>query len=109
MYVVAVNPHNGTVTLGMRDDLLSTGCTLMEMNWLKKPVSIPAKVLVQTRYRRKAVPAILLYRGNSLHVEFEKPEEAVAPGQVCAVYLNTCLIGGGIISSTEQRDWKSND
>ena len=71
------------------------------MNWFLEPSRFPAETLVQTRYRRKAVPAILDYRDDSLHVKFSKPEEAVAPGQVCAVYLNTSVIGGGIISSTE--------
>jgi len=107
MYVVAVDPSAGTVTIGGRKDLHSTGCTAVDMNWFRKPACFPFEALVQTRYRRKPVPAILEYRDNSLHIEFKRPEEAVAPGQVCAVYLNTSVIGGGIISSTEQPDWIS--
>ncbi|MCK4807196.1 MAG: tRNA-specific 2-thiouridylase [Candidatus Aegiribacteria sp.] len=109
MYVVAVNSLDGTVTIGRKKDLLSTGCTAVEMNWFRKPSSFPAEVLVQIRYRRKAVPAILDYEDDNLHIEFSRPEEAVAPGQVCAIYLNTSVIGGGIISSTEQLDWKSDE
>ncbi len=109
MYVVAVNPLEGTVTIGGRKDLLSTGCTAVQMNWFVKPSRFPASVLVQTRYRRKAVPAILDHRDHSLHIEFGRPQEAVAPGQVCALYLNSSVIGGGIISSTEQSDWKSDE
>ncbi len=106
MYVVAVNSLDGTVTIGKREDLLSTGCSVIEMNWFRKPSSFPSEALVQTRYRRKAVPAILDFKDGSLHIEFNRPEEAVAPGQVCAVYLNTSVIGGGTISSTERLDWK---
>ncbi len=106
MYVAALNSSDRTVTVGTKKDLLSTGCTAVEMNWLRKPSSFPAEASVQTRYRRKAVPAILDDREGSLHVEFSRPEEAVAPGQVCAVYLDTSVIGGGIISSTEKPDWK---
>ncbi len=107
MYVVAVNPADGTVTIGRRKDLLVTGCTSVDMNWFAKPAIFPSQALVQTRYRRKLVPAILEYRDGSLHIEFIRPEEAVAPGQVCVLYLNTSVIGGGIISSTEQPDWIS--
>ncbi|NOQ23379.1 MAG: hypothetical protein GQ565_12140 [Candidatus Aegiribacteria sp.] len=105
MYVVDVNSSDGTVTIGRRKDLLSTGCVLVDMNWFRKPSDFPSEALVQTRYRRKPVPAILEYRDGSLHIEFIRPEEAVAPGQVCAVYLDTSVIGGGIISSTEHTDW----
>ncbi len=108
MYVVAVNSGGGTVTIGGRKDLLVAGCTAVDMNWFAKPAAFPSEALVQIRYRRKPVPALLENRDGSLHIEFTRPEEAVAPGQVCAVYLNTSLTGGGIISSTEQPDWKSN-
>lgn len=107
MYVVAVDPLGGTITVGEKKDLLSTGCTVVEMNWFREPPGFPSGALVQIRYRRRPVPAILDYRDGNLHIEFVRPEEAVAPGQVCAVYLNTSLTGGGIISSTEQPDWKS--
>jgi len=109
MYVVAVNPVDATVTVGQREDTLSLGCTVVDMNWFRKPERFPARALVQTRYRRMAVPATLDFRNRSLHIEFSEPEEAVAPGQVCAVYLNTSLIAGGIISSTEKPDWKKNE
>ncbi|MCD4700714.1 MAG: tRNA-specific 2-thiouridylase [Candidatus Aegiribacteria sp.] len=109
MYVVAVNSSGGTITIGGKKDLLSTGCTVVDMNWFREPSSFPAEALVQIRYRRKAVPAILEYRDGILHIEFTRPEEAVAPGQVCAVYLDTSVTGGGMISSTDQPDWKSNE
>jgi len=107
MYVVALNSSERTVIIGKREDLLATACSVVEMNWLRKPSIFPTEALVQTRYRRKAVRAVLDYTGGNLHIEFNRPEEAVAPGQVCAVYLNTSVIGGGIISSTEQPDRKS--
>ncbi|MCK5116704.1 MAG: hypothetical protein KAR44_08895 [Candidatus Aegiribacteria sp.] len=107
MYVVAVNSSDGTITIGGRKDLLVAGCTAVDMNWFGEPPAFPSEALVQTRYRRKPVPVILEYRDGILHIEFARPEEAVAPGQVCAVYLDTSVIGGGIISSTEQPDWMS--
>jgi len=109
MYVVSINSVEGTVTIGKREALLSTGCTVIEMNWFARPSVFPFKALVQTRYRRKAASADIDYINECMHIEFDQPEEAVAPGQVCAVYVNTSLIGGGLISSTEQLDWNRDE
>lgn len=109
MYVVSIDPLEGTVTVGTRAHLTSTGCVLVEMNWLVHPDRFPFEALVQTRYRRKPVPAVLDEDGDKLHIEFRRAEEAVAPGQVCAVYQNSTVMGGGIVSSTEKHDWKQDE
>ncbi|MBN2587672.1 MAG: hypothetical protein JXA64_02810 [Candidatus Fermentibacteraceae bacterium] len=102
MYVLSLDPLEGTVTVGDRSDLLTTGCTVEEMNWLAAPAGYPFRALVQTRYRRRAVPAIIDESGGCLHIEFPGAEEAVAPGQVCAVYQGSSLMGGGIVTSTRR-------
>lgn len=109
MYVVSIDPLEGTVTAGTRAHLTFRGCRLVEMNWLVHPGSFPLEALVQTRYRRRPVPAVLDEDGGTFHVGFKRPEEAVAPGQVCAVYQNSTVMGGGIVSSTEKHDWKQDE
>jgi tRNA-uridine 2-sulfurtransferase len=109
MYVVSIDPMTGKVTIGNREDLFSTGCTLTGMNWLRKPSAYPIEADVQTRYRRKAFKAVIDNYEDELHVAFTSPEWAVAPGQVCSVYLDASVIGGGIISSTLKPDWKRNE
>jgi len=106
MYVVALDPVRRTVTVGGREDLMVRGCTLELMNWLEGPFSGSFSVLAQTRYRRRPVPAVVetfgAGDGGMLTIEFRGGEEAVAPGQVCALYLASRVIGGGTIVSTRK-------
>ncbi len=102
MYVVSLDPLEGTVTIGDRSELLTTGCTVEEMNWLATPAGYPFRALVQTRYRRRPVPAVLDESDGCLHIDFLGAEEAVAPGQVCAVYQGSSLMGGGMVASTRR-------
>ncbi len=106
MYVVAIDPVSGTVTVGDREDLLSTACTVGSMNWFRKPSGSCIEAKVQTRHRRRAATADLEILNDSIQVKFKEPEEAVAPGQVCAVYLDTAVIGGGIITAAERLERK---
>ncbi len=106
MYVVSIDPVSGTVIIGERDDLLSKGCTVGCMNWFRRPSVSTAGLLVQTRYRRRPAVGDLEIMNDSIHVRFKEPEEAVAPGQVCAVYLDTAVIGGGIITAAERLERK---
>lgn len=106
MYVVSINPASRTVTVGDREDLLSKGCTVGSMNWFRKPSRSCIEAEVQTRHRRRTAAADLEIMNDSIHVRFKEPEEAVAPGQVCAVYLDTAVIGGGIITAAERLERK---
>ena len=106
MYVVSIDPVSGTVTVGDREDLLSSGCTVGSMNWFRKPSESCVEVKVQTRHRRRTAAADLDILNDSIRVRFKEPVEAVAPGQVCAVYLNTAVIGGGIITASERLERK---
>jgi len=103
LYVLSVDPGANSVTVGMERDLLSDGCTAVEGSWLAPSGPPPAgSCLVQTRHRRRPVPAWFEPDGNgtSFTVRFAERESAVARGQVCAVYLDDELIGGGVVSST---------
>ncbi|MCK4506656.1 MAG: tRNA 2-thiouridine(34) synthase MnmA, partial [Candidatus Aegiribacteria sp.] len=107
MYVVSINPASRTVTVGDREDLLSKGCTVESMNWFRKPSRSCIEAEVQTRHRRRTAAADLEILNDSIRVRFKEPEEAVAPGQVCAVYLDTDVIGGGIITASERLERKT--
>lgn len=106
VYVVSIDPVSGTVTVGDREDLLSSGCTVGSINWFRKPSGPCIEAKVQTRHRRRTATADIEILNDSIHVKFKEPEEAVAPGQVCAVYLDTAVIGGGIITAAERLERK---
>ncbi|MCD4847950.1 MAG: tRNA-specific 2-thiouridylase [Candidatus Aegiribacteria sp.] len=106
MYVVSIDSASGVVTVGDREDLLSSGCTVGSINWFNKPSEFCIEARVQIRYRRRTAAADLEILNDSIHVKFKEPEDAVAPGQVCAVYLDTAVIGGGIITAAERLERK---
>jgi tRNA-uridine 2-sulfurtransferase len=107
LYTVSIDPGSNTVVAGGREDLLSDGCKVTGCNWYD-PSGSPAagEYLVQTRHRRIPVQAHIEpdHETGSLRIRFSRQEEAVAPGQVCAVYLDDELLGGGFISSTFRED-----
>ena len=53
---------------------------------------------VQAQYRAHGDPApATLYMGDSPHVEFDRPQYAIAPGQTVAFYDGDEVLGGAII------------
>lgn len=107
LYTVSVDPSTHTVVAGPREALLSDGCSVEDCGWLSVSGPFPAAdCLVQTRHRRRPVAATLEVSpdGSSFRARFSEPEEAVAPGQLCAVYLGDELLGGGTISSVFRED-----
>ncbi len=100
-YVVSINPESSSIVIGDKSDLLSSGCTAGELNVISTLLGEKFQALVQIRYRRKPVNAeVEVHRENNLTIHFNTPEQAVAPGQVCAVYLDNRLLCGSIITST---------
>jgi tRNA-specific 2-thiouridylase len=61
---------------------------------LKKPV----RVMVKTRYLQTEQNAIAEQTGDdSLHIEFDKPQRAITPGQAAVMYDGDIVVGGGTI------------
>ena len=59
------------------------------------------RVMVKTRYLQKEQPAIAEQTGDdTLHIEFETPQRAIAPGQAAVMYDGDTVIGGGTIIGT---------
>jgi len=106
VYVVNKDPVNNTVTLGPKELLDSSACTVGEANWL---IDNPREILrdwtpcfVQHRSNSDPVPAhvrVTTDRGESeppthsgrrgrFEVRFDKPQDAVTPGQALVVYAN---------------------
>ncbi|MBL0869916.1 MAG: tRNA 2-thiouridine(34) synthase MnmA [Phycisphaerales bacterium] len=104
VYVVNKDPRTNTVTLGPRELLDSAACTVGEANWL---IDNPAQTLrdwtpcyVQHRSNSDPVPASVRViadrpddqtathsgRRGRFEVRFEKPQDAVTPGQALVVY-----------------------
>jgi len=72
---------------------------LTEINWLADPPAPGADVLVQCRYRARAVPARVARCGaDMVALELAEPVRAITPGQSGALYdAAGRLLGGGVI------------
>jgi tRNA-uridine 2-sulfurtransferase len=99
-YVSHIDPENNTVTLGFRDDILSTHMVVSEVNF-QKYESIPAHGLDVTgkvRYHDKGTACTIRPMGDrNLMAEFHHPVSAVTRGQSAVFYDGIDLVAGGII------------
>lgn len=71
---------------------------LHNISWLTAHPPIEAsKLFAKVRYRDPSVPMRFIPDGpNSAVIEFDKPQRALAIGQVCALYDGPKLLGGGV-------------
>ena len=124
IYVVSRDAKANRVVVGEKKDLLSTGCVAAEANWLTDEPREWRACLVQYRYNSGAVAARVRVttvgtreagtgwtpvppaaktrsgRVGRFEVEFESPQEAVAPGQAVVLYSRErpeMVLGGGWI------------
>lgn len=80
--------------------LYASQCTVTSLSWLAPKPDFPAVMDVQPRYRCPGQPAMVEEVGpDRVRIRFESPQRALAPGQICAFYDGSELIGGGIFES----------
>ena len=94
-FVTKIDATNNRITLGDREDLLTTEATIADVrirdwDWLHESPAVQARI----RYKSPATPAHLL-DGTSIH--FTAPVWGVTPGQSLVMYKDNLVIGGGII------------
>ena len=98
-FVVRIDTQNFDVVLGSKEDLLRPSLTASDANWLVEPPIGPFDGLAQIRYNSSAVPARILPVGEKeFEVQFSAPASGVAPGQLCVVYSEDRVLGGGWIN-----------
>lgn len=93
-YVVDVQSATATVVIGHRRHLEVTSIDLDQVTWVDEPLHPGKTVEVQYRAHGQAVPAS--WTGGSL--VFDQPQEAIAPGQTAAFYLDDQVLGSGVIA-----------
>src|SRR2546421_97570 len=100
MYVVAIRPATREVVIGPGDELFGHAVVLTELNWLADTPAPGDDVMVQCRYRARAVPArVARCAADMLALELAEPVRAITPGQSGALYdAAGRLLGGGVIS-----------
>jgi tRNA-specific 2-thiouridylase len=99
--VVGKNREKNQLVIGW-DRLDSPGlyarhCVIGSVSALVGGLESRQRVEAQPRYRSRAEPATLrVLEDGRLQVTFDKPQRALAPGQICAFYDGGQLLGGGV-------------
>jgi len=100
LYVIDIDPQRNALIVGEESALLRSELTAVDANYLSGThPDDGADVDAKIRYRSPAAPAQLqsptLKRFGLL---FDKPQRAVTPGQIAAIYAGDRLLGGGTIA-----------
>jgi tRNA-specific 2-thiouridylase len=100
MYVVDIKPETREVVIGPGEALFGQAVTLTDLNWLAEPLAPGDPVLVQCRYRARAVQGTVDdVRGDTLALRLAEPVRAITPGQSGVLYDDTArVLGGGLIA-----------
>ncbi|MCL2175964.1 MAG: tRNA 2-thiouridine(34) synthase MnmA [Treponema sp.] len=99
VYVAAKSTAANTVTLAPDEALFSKSLTANNINLIAlENIKKPLRVTVKTRYLQTEESALAEQTGDdTLHIEFEKPQRAITPGQAVVMYDGDVVVGGGTI------------
>ncbi|MDR3558135.1 MAG: tRNA 2-thiouridine(34) synthase MnmA [Candidatus Pacebacteria bacterium] len=119
-YIVAKDLENNTITVSNKDKrgLLAQAKTLVSLektNWMSETPVVGKKYSGRARYRQPLEPLVFTSineketmakhesadshagRQGTAEIEFDKPQNALTPGQSLVVYEGQVCLGGGII------------
>lgn len=100
LYVLGSRPETREVVVGSWEELHRREMQVGELNWLATPPNAGEAVDVQIRHRAPAARARVVRRvEQTLQLEFEAPQRAVAPGQSAVVFRGDLVLGGGRIAA----------
>lgn len=89
-YVTRIDPATNTIVIGREDELGSHALIATSVNLIRAErfAQAPVRVRAMTRYRApfNIASATFDRERDELHLRFEAPERAVAPGQLVALY-----------------------
>jgi tRNA-specific 2-thiouridylase len=85
-YVARIDASTNTVVVGRADELLTNELTAHEVNFIR-PERFGGETRVRAMIRYRAMPAraAAMVRDGQLHLRFDEPQRAVAPGQLVAL------------------------
>lgn len=80
--------------------LYARACTLRDLGFIREPLNIAARIQARPRYRCPSQEANFTpLPGGRARLEFIKPQRALTPGQICALYNGDILLGGGVFET----------
>lgn len=103
LYVAAIDPESGTVTLGQDKSLFRTTFLAQNFNWMSgADFTRDVKVTARIRSRHEGAPATArLFSGDRVVVQFDEAQRAITPGQAVVLYEGDRVLGGGWIEKVQ--------
>jgi tRNA-specific 2-thiouridylase len=98
-FVTEIDPELNVITIGDEEDLLATSLVTETPSWVAG--AGPSGVFeaeVKVRYKSPPMPARIHIDGDSLRIEFSRPQRAVTPGQSAVLYEGDRVLGGATIA-----------
>ncbi len=95
LYVLGVNTEKNRVIVGEKKYLKAKGFIALGINMLA--ARFPKETFAKIRFTHKEAKCGISRSRNRLKVIFEKPQEAITPGQSVVFYDNDIVLGGGVI------------
>jgi tRNA-uridine 2-sulfurtransferase len=101
LYVLRLEPADGRLVVGSRDELGGTMLEARDVNWIAgESPREPRRLTARIRHRHQDAPAVVEARpGNRAVATFDTPQVAISPGQAVVFYAGDEVIGGGWIDS----------
>ncbi|MBT8372496.1 MAG: tRNA 2-thiouridine(34) synthase MnmA, partial [Deltaproteobacteria bacterium] len=102
LYVTKIDAQNNRIVVAGREDLSSKGFIASDLNLIAiERLASPLEASVKIRLNHAAVEAVIFpHAGEKARILFNKPQEAVCPGQHAVFYKEETVIGGGVIEET---------
>jgi tRNA-specific 2-thiouridylase len=79
------------------EGLYARKCRISSVSFTNRPIHEKTKISAKPRYRAKATSVTFEpSEDQSALLEFDVPQRALTPGQICALYDGETLLGGGV-------------
>jgi len=104
LYVIAIDPEKNALIVGEEQDLYAPGLIAGEASFISgSPPEDGAALSAKIRYRSPAAPCTFhLISSDRFALHFRRPQRAITPGQIVALYDGDRLIGGGTIEKASR-------
>ncbi|MEV6287675.1 tRNA 2-thiouridine(34) synthase MnmA [Kribbella sp. NPDC051770] len=101
-FVLDISPVDRTVTVGSREELAVESLVASKPRWCGPAPDDVLSVKAQLRAHGDEVAVTARLDGDQVHVTFDEPTAAVAPGQAVVLYDGTRVIGSATIDSVQR-------
>ncbi len=104
LYVVAIDPISGDVTVGPKTHLAVKSLTAGMLNWIAfEELTVPLERTARCRSSQEGVACLIKpLSATKICVEFDKPHFSATPGQSIVFDQLGKVLGGGIIFQTNK-------